>query len=46
VPVIEVGIVVGYLVAWAVQKARRAGHRLDETANLAIDVSADRLGAS
>lgn len=42
-PVVEVGIVVGYLVAWAVQKARRAGHRLDETANLAIDVSADHL---
>lgn len=41
--VIEVGIVVGYLVSWAVQKARRAGHRLDETANLAIDVSVDRL---
>jgi hypothetical protein len=43
VPVIEVGIVVGYLVSWAVQKARRTGRRLNETTDLAIDVCADRL---
>jgi hypothetical protein len=43
VPVIEVGLVVGYLTAWAVRKARRTGNRLDKTADLAVDVSMDRL---
>lgn len=41
--VIEAGVVAGYLVAWAVGKAKRVGGRLDAEADGAIDASLDRL---
>lgn len=41
--VIEAGIVAGYVIAWAVHKARRVGSRLDTEADAVIDVSLDRL---
>jgi hypothetical protein len=33
----------GYLIAWAVRKARRAGARLDADADLVIDTELDKL---
>ena len=36
-------LVVGYLIAWSVGKARRAGARLDDDVDLVIDVELDRL---
>lgn len=41
--VIEAGVIAGYVVAWAVRKARRVGSRLDEEADGAINASLDRL---
>ena len=41
--VIEAGLVAGYVVAWALRKARRVGGRLDEEADGVIDASLDRL---
>ena len=41
--VIEAGVVAGYVIAWAVRKARRAGGRLDVEADEAIDAGLDRL---
>ena len=41
--VIEAGVVAGYVIAWAVRKARRVGGRLDEEADTVIDASLDRL---
>jgi hypothetical protein len=41
--VVEVGVVTGYVIAWAVRKARRAGGRLDDEADAVIDVGLDRL---
>jgi hypothetical protein len=41
--VIEAGVVAGYVVAWAVRKARRAAGRLDKEADGLIDVGLDRL---
>ena len=41
--VIEAGIVAGYVIAWAVRKARRVGGRLDAEADGAIDAGLDRL---
>lgn len=41
--VIEAGVVAGYIIAWAVRKARRVGGRLDAEADLVIDESLDRL---
>ncbi len=41
--VIEAGVAVGYLIAWAARKARRAGGRLDAEADAVIDASLDRL---
>ena len=35
--------VVGYLVAWAVRKARRVGHRADAEVDQALDTGMDRL---
>jgi hypothetical protein len=36
-------VVVGYLIAWAVAKARRAGAKLDDDVDLVIDTELDRL---
>ena len=36
-------LVAGYLVAWAVRKARRAGQRLDEETDEIMDAGLDRL---
>jgi hypothetical protein len=41
--VIEAGVVVGYVVAWALRKARRAGERLNAEADAVIDAGLDRL---
>lgn len=41
--VIEAGVAVGYVVAWALRKARRVGGRLDAEADGVIDASLDRL---
>jgi hypothetical protein len=41
--VIEAGVVAGYLVAWAVRKAKRAGGRLDAEADRFVDAGLDRL---
>jgi hypothetical protein len=41
--VIEAGLVAGYVIAWAVGKARRVGGRLDAEADQVIDASLDRL---
>jgi hypothetical protein len=38
-------LVVGYLSAWAVRKARRVGDRVDESADQALDILMDRLDA-
>jgi hypothetical protein len=36
-------VVVGYLIAWVVRKARRAGGRLDAEVDAAVDAGLDRL---
>ncbi|MFE5501319.1 hypothetical protein ACFQ73_02055 [Amycolatopsis japonica] len=36
-------VVVGFLIAWAVGKARRAGQQLDGVADQVVDASAERL---
>jgi hypothetical protein len=41
--VIEAGVVAGYVIAWAVRKARRVGGRLDTEADGVIDARLDRL---
>ncbi|MFI9602753.1 hypothetical protein ACIHCX_23385 [Streptomyces sp. NPDC052043] len=41
--VIEAGVVAGYVIAWAVRKARRATGRLDAEADGIIDAGLDRL---
>ena len=41
--VIEAGVVAGYVIAWAIRKARRVGGRLDEEADGVIDTGLDRL---
>lgn len=41
--VIEAGVVVGYVVAWAIRKARRVGGRLDRETDEVMDASLDRL---
>jgi hypothetical protein len=41
--VIEAGVVAGYVIAWAMRKARRAAGRLDKEADAAIDLGLDRL---
>jgi hypothetical protein len=41
--VIEAGVIAGYVVAWAVRKARRVAGRLDAEADEVIDVGLDRL---
>lgn len=41
--VIEAGVIAGYVIAWAVRKARRVGGRLDAEADEAIDAGLDRL---
>jgi hypothetical protein len=41
--IIEAGVVAGYVIAWAVRKARRVGGRLDTEADEVIDASLDRL---
>jgi hypothetical protein len=41
--IIEAGVVAGYMIAWAVRKARRLGGRLDKETDEVIDASLDRL---
>ena len=41
--VIEAGVVAGYVIAWAIRKARRVGNRLDAEADQVIDDGLDRL---
>lgn len=41
--VIEAGVVAGYVIAWAVRKARRAAGRLDAEADTVIDAGLDKL---
>ena len=41
--IIEAGVVAGYVIAWAIRKARRVGGRLDTEADGVIDASLDRL---
>jgi hypothetical protein len=41
--VVGLELVAGYLVAWAVSKARRVGRQLDEDTDLVLDASLDRL---
>jgi hypothetical protein len=41
--VIEAGVVVGYIIAWVVRKARRVGGRLDAEVDNALDVGLDQL---
>jgi hypothetical protein len=41
--VIEAGVVAGYVIAWALRKARRVAGRLDTEADAAIDLGLDRL---
>jgi hypothetical protein len=43
VVVIEAGVIAGYVIAWAVRKARRVGGRLDAEADEAIDAGLDQL---
>ncbi len=40
---VEVGVIIGYLVTWAIRKARRAGAKLDSTVDAAMDIGLDRL---
>jgi hypothetical protein len=39
-------LVVGYLTAWALQKARRVGERADDTVDHVLDSAMDRLEAT
>jgi hypothetical protein len=41
--VIETGVAVAYVVAWAIRKAKRVGGRLDKESDAVIDASLDRL---
>jgi hypothetical protein len=41
--VVGLELVAGYLVAWVVRKARRAGQRLDEETDEVMDAGLDRL---
>lgn len=41
--VIEAGVVAGYVIAWAVRKARHAGGRLDAEVDTVIDAGLDKL---
>jgi hypothetical protein len=41
--VIEAGVVVGYVIAWAIRKARRVGGGLDAEADTVIDAGLDQL---
>ncbi|SHN37965.1 chromosome partitioning protein [Actinacidiphila paucisporea] len=41
--VIEAGLVAGYVIAWAVRKARRAAGGLDAEADAVIDAGLDKL---
>jgi hypothetical protein len=41
--VIEAGVVAGYVIAWAVRKARRVGGRLDAEADAVINAGLDQL---
>lgn len=41
--VIEASVVAGYVIAWAVRKARRAAGRLDAEADAVIDSGLDKL---
>jgi hypothetical protein len=41
--VIEAGVIAGYLIAWAMRKARRVGGRLDDETDNAIDAGMDML---
>jgi hypothetical protein len=41
--VIETGIVVGYVIAWAVRKARRVGGQLDAEVDQTLDAGLERL---
>jgi hypothetical protein len=43
VVVIEAGVVAGYVIAWAVRKARRVGGRLDAEADAVIDGGLNQL---
>jgi hypothetical protein len=40
---IEAGVAAGYVIAWAVRKARRVGGRLDSEVDEVIDAGMDRL---
>ncbi len=40
---IEVGLVTGYLIAWAMRKVRRAAAALDDDVDEALDAGLDRL---
>jgi hypothetical protein len=41
--VVEIALVTGYLVAWAVRKARRVGKAVDDDVDEVLDASLDRL---
>jgi hypothetical protein len=41
--IIESSVAAGYLIAWAVRKAKRVGKRLDSEADEVIDATLDRL---
>ena len=41
--VIEAGVIAGYVIAWMVGKARRAGERLDAEVDTAMDAGLDKL---
>jgi hypothetical protein len=41
--VIEAGLIAGYMIAWALRKAKRIGDRLDTEADGVIDASLNRL---
>jgi hypothetical protein len=41
--VIEAGLITGYVIRWAVGKAKRVGGRLDDDVDLALDSGLDRL---
>ncbi|MFF2026902.1 hypothetical protein [Rhodococcus koreensis] len=43
--VVEVSILVGYLIAWGMRKARRVGAGLDNEVDIALDAALDRLHA-
>src|SRR6266568_2599914 len=39
----EAGLVAGYVIAWAMRKAKRVGTRLDEDVDTVLDVGLDKL---